>query len=81
MDPSIRGSFLCLLERRDDLFARQTKAIQHLLQHGELTIKEYGELCTDIPRRSLQHDLKSLVDKRLLRTGGAINQLIYKLTP
>lgn len=69
------------LERRHDLSARQTKAVYHLLQHGELTIKEYAELCTDIPRRSLQRDLKDLVDKGLLRTAGATNRLTYKLAP
>ena len=53
----------------------------YILQHGELTIKEYTALCVDTPRRSLQRDLKNLVDKGLLRAEGATNQLIYKHAP
>jgi len=70
-----------VLGKRHNLSERQTKAVQHILQYGELTIKEFAELCSDTPRRSLQRDLKNLVDKGLLRTEGATNQLIYKLTP
>lgn len=70
-----------VLGKRHNLSERQTRAVQYILQYGELTIKEFAELCTDTPRRSLQRDLKNLVDKGLLRTEGATNQLIYKLTP
>ena len=70
-----------VLEKRHNLSERQTKAIQYILQHGELTIKDFAQLCIDTPRRSLQRDLKSLLDKGLVRTEGATNQLIYKLTP
>jgi Fic family protein len=70
-----------ILEREYDLSERQTQAIQYILKHGALTIKEYATLCIDTPKRSLQRDLKMLVDKRLLKTEGATNQLIYKLAP
>jgi Fic family protein len=70
-----------VLGKRHILSERQTKAMQHILQYGELTIKEFAELCVDTPRRSLQRDLKNLVDKGLVRAEGATNQLIYKLTP
>ena len=70
-----------VLGKRHSLSERQTKAVQHILQYGELTIKEFAELCSDTPRRSLQRDLKNLVDKGLVRTEGATNQLIYKLAP
>lgn len=70
-----------VLEKRHDLSEREKKAIQHILQNGELTIKEFAQLCADTPRRSLQRDLKNLVDKGLVRTEGATNQLIYKLAP
>lgn len=68
-----------VLGKRHNLSGRQIKALQHILHYGELTIKEFSELCLDIPRRSLQRDLKNLVDKGLVRTEGATNQLIYKL--
>lgn len=35
----------------------------------------------DIPRRSLQRDLKDLVDKELVVMEGSTNQVIYKLAP
>lgn len=69
------------LVKRYNLSERQTKAVQYILQYGELTIKEFAELCMDAPRRSLQRDLKGLVDKGVVNTEGATNQLIYKLAP
>lgn len=68
-----------VLAQRHNLSERQAKAVQYILQHGELTIKEFAELCADTPRRSLQRDLKGLVDKKLVSTEGSTNQLIYKL--
>jgi len=58
---------------------RQIKAVQYILQHGELNIKDFEQIYTDVPRRSLQRDLKVLVDKGLVVTEGATNQLTYKL--
>lgn len=73
----IRADVLCKLH---NLSEQQTKVVQHILQYGELTIKEFAVLCTNTSRRSLQRDLKNLVDKGLLRTEETTNQLIYKLT-
>ena len=70
-----------VLGKRHNLSKRQAKAVQYILQYGELTIKEFAEFCTDTPRRSLQRDLKNLVDKGLVKTEGSTNQLIYKLAP
>ena len=70
-----------VLAQRYHLSERQTKAIQYILENGELTIKDFAKLCEDIPKRSLQRDLKGIVDKGLVLTEGATNQLIYKLTP
>jgi len=70
-----------VLGKRHNLSERQIKAIQYILQYDELAIKEFIKLCPDTPRRSLQRDLKNLVDKGLVRTEGATNQLIYKLMP
>ena len=70
-----------VLSKHHNLSERQTKAIQYILQYGELTIKKFAELCAETPRRSLQRDLKTLLNKGLVKTEGATNQLIYKLTP
>lgn len=68
-----------VLEKRHNLSLREKKAIQYILQYSELTIKDFEKLCVDTPRRSLQRDLKNLVNKGILVTEGATNQLIYKL--
>lgn len=60
---------------------RQTKAVQYILEYGELTIQDFEKLCVETPRRSLQRDLKSLVEKGILITEGSTNQLTYKLAP
>ena len=70
-----------VLAKNYGLSERQQKAIQYVLQYGELTIKEFVEICADTPRRSLQRDLKGLIDKKLVIAEGATNQLVYKLAP
>lgn len=70
-----------VLGKHYHLSARQIKAVQHILQYGELTIKDFTGLCPDTPRRSLQRDLKNLVINGLVSIEGATNQVIYKLAP
>ncbi len=70
-----------ILAKRHNLSDRQTKAVQHILQYGELTIKDFSKICADVPRRTLQRDLKGLTVHGLVITEGATNQLIYKLAP
>ena len=60
-----------VLAREHGLSERQTKAIDFVLEHGSLTIQEYEALCPDTNRRSLQRDLKDLVEKGLLTEQGA----------
>jgi Fic family protein len=68
-----------VLAREYGLSERQAKALGHVLEHGWLTIHEYGVLCPDANRRTLQRDLKDLVSKGLLAAEGATNRLQYKL--
>ena len=70
-----------ILTKRHKLSNRQAKAVQYILQYGELTIKDFVQVCSDVPRRSLQRDLKNLVNEGLVITEGATNQLTYKLAP
>ena len=58
---------------------RQGKALGYLLQHGKLTIQDFETLCPTVNRRSLQRDLKGMLDKNLITAEGATNQLIYRL--
>ena len=49
------------------------------VEHGSLTIGACEALCPDINRRSLQRDLKGMLDKGVLVTEGATNRLEYRL--
>jgi len=68
-----------VLVKQHGLSDRQAKAVQHILEHGSLTIQEFERLCPEVNRRTLQRDLKAMVNKGLLVSEGATNQLIYRL--
>ena len=68
-----------VLTQKHDLNGRQTKAIEYLLQYARLTIQDYEVLCPEVNRRSLQRDLKIMIEKELLAAEGATNQLVYIL--
>lgn len=44
-----------------------------------LTIQDFERLYPDINRRSLQRDLKVMVDMGLLVSEGATNKLVYRM--
>jgi len=50
---------------------RQGKALGHLLESGSLTIQDLERLCPAVNRRSLQRDLKGLLDKGLVVEHGS----------
>ena len=58
---------------------RQARALSFLLDHGKLTIQDYETLVSNVNRRTLQRDLKGMVDRGLLLTKGATNNQIYML--
>ncbi len=68
-----------VLTQKHNLNDRQTKAIEFLLQYDRLTIQDYEELCQEVNRRSLQRDLKIMIERGLIATEGATNQLVYLL--
>lgn len=68
-----------VLVKQHGLSDRQAKAVQHLLEHGSLIIQDFERLCPEVNRRTLQRDLKAMVDKGFLFAEGATNQLIYRL--
>ena len=72
-----------VLVKENDLSERQAMALGYILENGSLTIKDFERLCPEVNRRSLQRDLKSMVDKGLLISEGATNKLDYrmKMTP
>jgi len=72
----IRGDVLARKHRLSD---RQRAALEHALENGGLTIQDYMALCPRLSRRTLQRELKAMVDKELLIPEGATNRLYYRL--
>jgi len=68
-----------VLVKQHGLSDRQAKAINHILEHGSLTIQDFERLCPEVNRRTLQRDLKAMFDKGFLLSEGATNQLIYRI--
>jgi predicted HTH transcriptional regulator len=68
-----------VLVKEHRLSDRQAKALGHILEHGSLTIQDFERLCPEINRRSLQRDLKVMVDMGLLVSEGATNKLVYRM--
>lgn len=62
---------LDVLVQKHNLNERQSKALGYLLQNGNLTIQDFERICNDVNRRSLQRDLKGMLDKELILEIGA----------
>jgi Fic family protein len=45
---------------------RQAKAIGHILEHGSLTIQDFERFFPEVNRRSLQRDLKGMIEKGIV---------------
>lgn len=68
-----------VMVQKHGLNERQSKALEFLLAHGRFTIQDFEELCPDVNRRSLQRDLKGLLDKELVSSEGATHHQEYRL--
>lgn len=52
------------------LNSRQAAALDHVLAHHRLTVGDFESLFPEVSRRSLQRDLKSMLDQGLLKEVG-----------
>lgn len=68
-----------VLSKEHGLSDRQATALGHILECGSLTIQDFERLCPEVNRRSLQRDLKKMVDVGLLVTEGETHLLLYRL--
>jgi hypothetical protein len=55
------------------------KALGHNLEHGSLTIQNFERLRPNVNRRSLQRDLKVMLNMDLLVSEGPTNKLVYRM--
>ena len=44
-----------------------------------MTIQNYEEICPELNRRTLQRDLKAMIDKGILKSEGATHRQEYRL--
>ncbi|MBI3375568.1 MAG: Fic family protein [Betaproteobacteria bacterium] len=66
-----------VLARQHGLSDRQALALGRVLDQGRLTIQDFATLCPGVNRRTLQRDLRDMVEKGLLATEGQTNRLEY----
>jgi len=77
-----------------NLSKRQGVIVEYILEHGKLLPKDFGKLLAQIGRiekslkgkttdkitkRTLQRDLKDMIDKKILKSKGATNKKAYHL--
>ncbi|MEO0770153.1 MAG: TetR/AcrR family transcriptional regulator [Cyanobacteria bacterium J06649_4] len=67
------------LTKQHALNSRQRAAIAHVLTHSNLTIQTLESICPGPSRRTLQRDLKQLVERKIFESRGNTNQLIYQM--
>jgi Fic family protein len=66
-----------VLARQHGLSERQALVLGQVMEHGRLAIGDLERLCPGIHRRTLQRDLKALVERRLLVPRGSTSRLEY----
>lgn len=66
-----------VLAAEHGLNERQAEAMRHVLREGSITIGTMAGLFPDLSRRSLQRDLRALVEQQLLHDQGQTNRMIY----
>lgn len=68
-----------ILIKKHHLSERQKLAIEYISKHGGITIQQFESLCPDVTRRTLQRELKELVNNNILTAVGATSNLIYEM--
>lgn len=68
-----------LLVKKFHLSERQKLAVEFITKHSGMSIQQFENICPDVTRRTLQRELKELVDKNILKISGATSNLIYEI--
>jgi DNA-binding HxlR family transcriptional regulator len=76
-----RYTFCDVLFQNYQLSDRQRQALTFAIEHGGLTIQDFEEICPEPSRRTLQRELRGMVEKGLLLPEGETNRLYYRLNP
>jgi Fic family protein len=68
-----------VLVKRHSLSDRQGKALEYIQEHGSLTIQDFERLCPEVNRRTLQRDLRKMIENGILSAEGETHNLFYRL--
>ena len=68
-----------VLIKEYSLSDRQAKALGYIVENGSLTIQDFEAICPEVNRRTLQRDLKAMLDKGILVSEGATYHQEYRL--
>ena len=60
-----------VMVQKHGLNERQGRALEFILEHKKLTIQDFEEMCPEVNRRSLQRDIKGMLDKDLIKEIGS----------
>ena len=55
-----------VLIKERGLSDRQAKALSRIVEHGSLTIQDFERLCPDVNRRSLQRDIRAMIEQGIV---------------
>jgi Fic family protein len=70
---------LDVLTSQHKLTARQRVALELAASMPEFRMEDFEVRCSGVHRRSLQRDLRALIEKHLIVAEGATNRLIYRM--
>jgi Fic family protein len=68
-----------VLAKQHHLSERQKLAVEYITTEGSLSIQEFEKICPGVTRRTLQRELKGLMDKAIIVSSGATSSLVYHL--
>jgi Fic family protein len=68
-----------VIARKYRLNRRQALAVGYLLENPKLRIEDFERLCQKVNRRTLQRDLKGMVQQGVLKAKGAARAVDYAL--
>ena len=67
-----------VLIREKQLNERQAKSLRFMLEHEAMGIHDFEKLCRGVNRRTLQRDMKDMIDKGLVAMQGKTSSLVYR---
>ena len=68
-----------VLTREKQLNDRQGKALRFMQEHEAMGIHDYAKLCRGVNRKTLQRDMKDMIDKGLVVVEGKTRNLMYRV--